>query len=95
MRFRIRIDKIRPSGHEMNAYKAEFGCPNAGYHLKDILTFLEQLETECPKCMKPVQLRFGESKPRSDAISRSVDPKKQNTEKVKICRKNREATRWT
>ena len=58
MRFRIRIDKIRPSGHVINAYKAEFGCPNSGNHLKDILAFLEQLETECPTCMRPVQLHF-------------------------------------
>jgi len=58
-RFKIRIDKIRPSGHVINAYKAEFGCVNAGLHLKDILAFLEQLETECPTCMKPVQLHFG------------------------------------
>jgi len=57
MRFRIRIVKIRPSGHEMKAYTAEFGCKNAGHHLKDILSFMEQLETECPVCMKkPKQL---------------------------------------
>jgi len=62
MRIRIRIDKIRPSEHVINAYKAEFGCVNAGLHLKDILAFLEQLETECPTCMKPVQLHFRDEK---------------------------------
>jgi hypothetical protein len=58
MRFRIRIDKIRPSGHVINAYNAEFGCKNAGLHLKDILKFLEQLETECPEHMEPVQIHL-------------------------------------
>lgn len=58
MRFRIKIDEIRPSGHTINAYKAEFGCKNAGHHLNDILKFLEQLETECPACMEPVQIHL-------------------------------------
>jgi len=57
-RFSIRIHRIRPSGHRMKVYVAEFGCRNAGNHLKDILKFLEQLETECPTCMEPVQLHL-------------------------------------
>lgn len=56
-RFRIHIAKIRPSGHELTAYKGEFGCKNSSHHLKDILAFLEQLETVCPVCMDlPKQL---------------------------------------
>ena len=46
------IHIIRPSGHELKEYGAEFGCPKAGKHLKDLLEFLEQLETECPEHMK-------------------------------------------
>ena len=57
-RFRIHIAKIRPSGHELTAYKAEFGCKNASLHLKDLLAFFEQLETKCPVCMVPVQIHL-------------------------------------
>ncbi len=58
-RFRVIITKIRPSGHTVGAYKGEFGCVNAGHHLEDLLSFLEQLETECPVCMEiPTQLHL-------------------------------------
>lgn len=60
MRFRIVITDIRPSGHRVRAYVGEFGCANAGLHKKDILKFLEQLETECPTCMEPVQIHLRE-----------------------------------
>jgi hypothetical protein len=59
MTFRIAIWDIRPSGHKIKVYDAEFGCKNAGNHKKDILHFLEQLETVCPEHMDPVQIHLG------------------------------------
>lgn len=51
-RFKIIIYDVRPSGHKLKAYEAEFGCVNSTNHKKDILKFLKQLETKCPACMK-------------------------------------------